>query len=113
MREILLRNPRHVNTMASSILKDEHGRPQVPKGYLGSISHKRTVGVALVAADVPHAMERPQKGIGVDIEQTFSRHRSIAKKVLTEHEMNSLGKLPVSAFVAFHSLLCDPSTRCL
>jgi hypothetical protein len=94
MREILLRGPRDVN-INSCILKDEHGRPQVPLGYLGSISHKRTVGVALVAADIPHATERPQKGVGVDIEQTFSRHRSIAKKVLTENEMNDLGKIPV------------------
>jgi len=76
----------------SSILKDEHGRPQVPKGFLGSISHKQRTGVALVS---PRHIgsSLPKQGIGVDIEQTYSKRINIAKKVLTIGERNDLGKL--------------------
>eukprot|EP00551_Chaetoceros_affinis_P012390 CAMPEP_0203673686 /NCGR_PEP_ID=MMETSP0090-20130426/13549_1 /ASSEMBLY_ACC=CAM_ASM_001088 /TAXON_ID=426623 /ORGANISM="Chaetoceros affinis, Strain CCMP159" /LENGTH=456 /DNA_ID=CAMNT_0050539391 /DNA_START=434 /DNA_END=1804 /DNA_ORIENTATION=+ len=93
-----------VNQMDPSILKDQYGRPQVPKGYIGSISHKKTTGVALVNC-LPIVSEddnsspssppslRPRIGIGVDIEQTFSPRRSIAKKILTKNELEHLGKL--------------------
>jgi len=47
MREAL-RLERHTSK-SISILKDEHGRPTVPNGYLGSISHKGATGVALIA----------------------------------------------------------------
>ena len=89
-----------VTSLDHSILKDEHGRPQVPKGFIGSISHKKTTGVALISSvpDEIHtsmeAMASPPKiGIGVDIEQTFSRRKSIAKKILTKNELENLGKL--------------------
>lgn len=78
-----------------AILKDDHGRPNVPPGYLGSISHKRsgtTTGVALLA---PFSGETVTMGVGVDIEQAASRRRSIAKRVLTEDEMNDLGRIEV------------------
>ena len=80
-----------------SILKDEHGRPKVPKGFLGSISHKKSLGVALVSSQEEVTDEKkntlPIKGIGVDIEQTYSRRRNIAKKVLTTNELSNLGHL--------------------
>ncbi len=92
-----------VSTMDPSILKDEHGRPQVPHGYIGSISHKKDHGVALVStipADVnwqsksgESVIPTPKLGIGVDIEQSFSRRRNIAKKILTPNELNDLGGL--------------------
>lgn len=82
-----------VSKSEHSILKDHHGRPQVPKGFIGSISHKKTTGVALVN-NLPedHSVSStPKIGIGVDIEQTFSRRRSIATKILTRNELESLG----------------------
>ncbi len=92
-----------VSAMDPSILKDEHGRPQVPHGYIGSISHKKDHGVALVStipADVnwqsksgESVMPTPKLGIGVDIEQSFSRRRNIGKKILTPNELNDLGGL--------------------
>ena len=91
-----------------SILKDSHGRPQLPPGYLGSISHKGRTGVALVApAPAPSgeyslsssspstALHRPCLGIGVDIEESKPKRRSIARKVLTPNEQRNLGQLPV------------------
>lgn len=77
------------------ILKDDHGRPNVPILYLGSISHKRslvngTTGVALLAPRVRGM------GVGVDIELASSNRKSIAKRVLTENEINELGRIEVS-----------------
>ena len=88
MREALRLHQHTANGM--SILKDEHGRPTVPNGFLGSISHKGTTGVALVATTQD---ERTITGIGIDIEQTFSGRRSIAPRVLTEREQRELGRI--------------------
>ena len=67
-----------------SILKDSHGRPQLPPGWLGSISHKGRTGVALVVPATVSASDGdgsvssattsttnpnpPLFGIGVDID---------------------------------------------
>lgn len=86
----------------SPILKDEYGRPTVPKGFVGSISHKRSTAVALVEKEQPTSSglsegssldkEVPVKGIGVDIED-ISRKTRIAKRVLTQKELNNVGNL--------------------
>jgi 4'-phosphopantetheinyl transferase N-terminal domain len=96
------------------LLKDAHGRPNVPRGYLGSVSHKKNVAVALVARDgihadgsnlarapPPHASsEPPTRGIGVDLEAAAPRNKvSIARKVLTAEEIDALGNVPVCACV--------------
>lgn len=90
-----------------SILKDSHGRPLLPPGFLGSISHKGRTGVALVTPAPSSSGEcsvsslsstafyPPCFGIGVDIEATKPKRRSIARKVLTPNEQRSLGQLPV------------------
>jgi 4'-phosphopantetheinyl transferase EntD len=80
-------------TIDHPILKDEHGRPQVPPGMRGSISHKVTdectTGVALVA----HSSH--SYSIGVDVEESKTRRRSVATFVLTPHEIETLGQIPV------------------
>jgi len=93
-----------------SILKDKHGRPHVPPGYLGSISHKRLTGVSLVSLDpncdidnnshmdnssgiIKDSSIPLRRGIGVDIEQTFSKRKNIARKVLTKGELANLGNI--------------------
>lgn len=118
LREALVSSTRHaIDTSGStittrtssavtnaSILKDEHGRPQLPDGWLGSISHKRQVGVALaVHSNVNTNMHCTtkfvlRKGVGVDIEETTPKtHINIARKVLTINEQHQLGRqlLPV------------------
>ena len=105
--------PKLSNTDAA-ILKDEYGRPTVPQNFLGSISHKQTTGVALVSFSnsttdiILEHKASPRLGIGVDIEQTLSRRRSIAKKVLTENELNDLGKIEVcvSYLLQIKKLFC-------
>jgi 4'-phosphopantetheinyl transferase EntD len=76
------------------ILKDAYGRPLMPVGLYGSISHKESTAVALVSETA---------SVGVDVEtSTRRRERSIARKVLTPHEISDLGKIEVSfAFPCF------------
>jgi hypothetical protein len=89
----------------SCILKDAYGRPLMPAGLYGSISHKESTAVALISET---------KSIGVDVENS-RRERSIARKVLTPHEISDLGKLEVTkqhgAFFLFPS--CEHLIRCL
>uniref|UniRef100_A0A7S4VUS3 4'-phosphopantetheinyl transferase N-terminal domain-containing protein n=1 Tax=Ditylum brightwellii TaxID=49249 RepID=A0A7S4VUS3_9STRA len=81
----------------AAILKDEHGRPTMPKGVLGSITHKKKTGVALVSS----ASTR-RRGVGVDLEQTCTGRRSIARRILTEGEILNLGCVEVCLlFCAF------------
>jgi len=83
---------------STAILKDDYGRPNVPPGFLGSISHKRSVGVALVANDLPkeELVDGPKLGIGIDIEDCNpSGRRNVARKVLTERELDELGRIEV------------------
>ena len=71
------------------ILKDSYGRPQLHGRVCGSISHKENCGIALIADSTVLA------GVGVDLEQTCRPgKRSIAPKVLTKREQESLGSIP-------------------
>lgn len=79
-------------------LKDRHGRPILPEGFSGSISHKGNVGVALSAPSIPFT------SIGVDIERRASNRRSIARKVLTEREIQELGQLEVRVLCPSYTL---------
>jgi phosphopantetheine--protein transferase-like protein len=120
------------NMIRNSILKDMYGRPQLPEGILGSISHKGPTGVALVRrmdgaghaaledVSVPHPM-----GIGVDLEDVTNAHqrRNVARKVLTPEETTQLGtlapdvsmeeeillrfSLKESVYKAMHPLICQ------
>ena len=99
------------SSIRNSILKDMYGRPKLPYGYLGSISHKGLMGVALVqeqplppppsssssqvVKERPLLQTSPRMGIGVDIEDIRHAHRrrNVARKVLTPHEIQNLGTL--------------------
>jgi len=103
-----------------SMLKDEFGRPNIPPGFLGSISHKKTTGVALVAADDDDGHSK--KGIGIDVEQTLSRRPDIGRAILTKDEQANLGNvhglpqdvevmvrfsLKESIYKAMHPIICQ------
>ena len=76
------------------ILKDAYGRPTLPPTFLGSISHKGDVAVALVAMTTTTDGEPHHDwAIGVDLEVRQKGHSRIAQRVLTQHERNSLGLL--------------------
>lgn len=63
------------------VLPDERGAPRLPVGALGSISHKRTLAVALAAP----ASEQGW-ALGVDLEEDRPLRVDIARRVLTEQE---------------------------
>lgn len=83
------------------ILKDEYGRPMVPPGFLGSISHKKNIGVALVAEDCEldnscedKSVKPPLiKGVGIDIEKATALKTRIERKILTPNEQENLGQI--------------------
>ena len=80
--------------LAKPILKDEHGRPDIPDGFIGSISHKQSTGIALVAK---HDIKAgPRTSIGIDIERCDRGSSRIAKRILTPLERSELGQLEVS-----------------
>jgi 4'-phosphopantetheinyl transferase EntD len=94
------------------ILRDSHGRPQLPPcknpnnqhGHVfGSISHKQDRGVALVSSGRTIAPSGNGvddnlilAGVGVDLEMTSrpDGKLSIAKRILTQSEQQSMGNLP-------------------
>uniref|UniRef100_A0A7S1BBU9 4'-phosphopantetheinyl transferase N-terminal domain-containing protein n=1 Tax=Corethron hystrix TaxID=216773 RepID=A0A7S1BBU9_9STRA len=78
------------------ILRDGHGRPALPSGYVGSISHKQTLAAALVDLDDDNFWKRDRvRGIGVDIERVMSKSGSaLGRRVLTERERGALGNIP-------------------
>lgn len=114
-------------SIRNSILKDMYGRPQLPEGIFGSISHKGRTGVALVRRSSPASPNEKKQnmGIGVDLEDASYAHRRrhVARKVLTPGEMAHLGTLaPVvspdeeillrfslkeSVYKAMHPLICQ------
>jgi 4'-phosphopantetheinyl transferase EntD len=84
------------------LLKDEHGRPKLPPGALGSISHKKNTAVALVQCRRDDDINdndndsKMQMGIGVDIELTSMNGRpSIARRILTPNELSTLGQVAI------------------
>ncbi len=88
---------RQVLDTKEPILKDAYGRPRLPAGYVASISHKGPVGVALLQASM-------MGSIGVDLEYSHG-NPNVARKVLTPHEQESLGQIPVGTHVE-DDLLC-------
>jgi len=67
---------------AQPILSTPRGAPAMPPGFVGSVSHKRTVAVALCARE-----SRPRATIGVDVEDSRPLRTDIASRVLTSEEL--------------------------
>jgi len=72
-----------IGKTAPAILGDERGAPRLPDGLTGSISHKESVAVALVAVEA-------EARVGVDVELDVARARDIAEKVLRAEELGAL-----------------------
>ncbi len=65
--------------------RDDRGAPVMPAGWLGSISHKRTRAVALVARD-----DGSGARIGVDLERAAEPRTAIEHRVLRPAELAAL-----------------------
>lgn len=77
----------HPGAAPGPILPDERGAPAMPAGLAGSVSHKRTLAVALVA-------RRGLGSIGVDLEDIGPERAGIEARVLTEAEIARIADLP-------------------
>lgn len=70
----------------AAILSDSRGRPCLPSGWMGSVSHKRGLGVAAVTVDDGWT-------IGVDIEAARPARVDLAPRILTSDEIAALRPL--------------------
>jgi enterobactin synthetase component D len=68
-------------------LPDDRGAPRIPAGFVASISHKRTIAVAMAARDTGARL-------GVDIEDYGPPRPGIAQHVLRPSELAELEGLP-------------------
>lgn len=112
------------------LLVNGHGAPMLPQGLSGSVSHKRTLAVGLVA--------RSRFGrLGVDLEDLAPERMGIAERVLLPEELAAIQALPehrrwtglvlrfsmkeaiykalhpyVERYVGFHEALVRPDIDC-
>jgi enterobactin synthetase component D len=71
-----------------AILATPRGAPLLPPGAVGSVSHKRSVAVALAALAAT-----PTVTVGIDVEEIRTLRTDIAKRVLTSDEHATLAAL--------------------
>jgi len=88
------------NEREHPVLRTSRGAPLMPPGVLGSVSHKRTLAVALVAPQAPDVHT-----LGVDVEERpgvaeLSRP-DLAPKILTANERSTLGDLSLRDALAY------------
>lgn len=75
-----------VGAPRAALLATARGAPAVPAGFVGSVSHKRQLAVALAAPD-------EGAGLGVDVEVAVAGRIDIARKVLTDAELRAVDAL--------------------
>lgn len=68
------------------VLPDAYGAPAVPAGLLGSVSHKHSLAVAILA--------RGEPGLGIDLEDTSGDRPGVARRVLRPEELAAVDELP-------------------
>ena len=78
---------------ALPILSTPRGAPALPSGYVGSVSHKRELAVAIVARAEP----TPRTTLGIDVEIPRPLRTDIAPRVLTDDERAALAGLDPAA----------------
>jgi 4'-phosphopantetheinyl transferase EntD len=78
---------------APAMLSTARGAPMLPPGFVGSVSHKRELAVAIVARAEP----TPRTTIGIDVEVPRPRHVDISARVLTPAERAAVAGLDPAA----------------
>ena len=68
------------------LLQTPRGAPVMPRGLVGSVSHKSRLAIAMVSRD-------DQRTLGVDLEDYAPERLNIAPRVLTEGELDEVRKL--------------------
>lgn len=78
---------RAAGTPERAVLPDDRGAPRLPPGWVGSVSHKRTMAVGMVA--------RAHDGtLGVDLEDRLPERVHLADRLLRPPELETLQALP-------------------
>lgn len=77
---------RQIGASLGPVLPDERGTPVLPRGFVGSVSHKRTLAVAMVARD-------SQGTLGVDVEDRLPERLRIADRILRPDELAAIAPL--------------------
>jgi len=83
------------------ILSTPRGAPAMPPGFVGSVSHKRELAVAIAARAEP----TPRTTVGIDVEVARPLRADIAPRVLTPAERSAMAGLTGAArdaAVLFH-----------
>jgi 4'-phosphopantetheinyl transferase EntD len=84
---LALREARHaLGAPIGPSLPDDRGAPSMPPGFVGSVSHKRTLAVAIAARDVEGI-------VGVDLEDRAPARLRIADRVLRPPEVEALAAI--------------------
>jgi 4'-phosphopantetheinyl transferase EntD len=73
---------------AGPILSTARGAPQLPAGFVGSITHKTALAAALAAP-----ADEPLRTLGVDLEIAGRLRTDIASRILTPEEMEAFAPL--------------------
>jgi phosphopantetheine--protein transferase-like protein len=74
---------------ARPILSTPRGAPALPPGFVGSVSHKRELAVAIVARAEP----TPRTTLGIDVELPRALRTDISARVLTSDERTVVARL--------------------
>jgi 4'-phosphopantetheinyl transferase EntD len=76
-----------------AILSTPRGAPALPPGFVGSVSHKRELAVAIVARAAP----TPRTTLGIDVEIPRALRTDISTRVLTAGERAAIADLTPAA----------------
>jgi 4'-phosphopantetheinyl transferase EntD len=82
-----------VGSGASPMLSTPRGAPALPPGFVGSVSHKRELAVAIVARAEP----TPRSTLGIDVEIPRALRTDISTRVLTPAERAAVAALDPAA----------------
>ena len=75
------------------IVSTPRGAPAMPPGFVGSVSHKRTLAVAIAA----RAEQTPRRTVGIDVELPRAFRLDVSRRVLTPDENVALADLEPAA----------------
>jgi enterobactin synthetase component D len=92
---------------APAILADDRGAPQLPQGFVGSISHKNELAAALVAP-------ARQGFVGIDIELAAPSRLPIERRILTPREQAHVFGRDVTLYFSIKEAIykaIDPMVR--
>lgn len=93
---------RQLGAPLGPVLPDARGTPVLPEGWVGSVSHKRTLAIAMAA-------RRHDGTLGIDLEDRAPARLRIADRILRPDELAALEALPERE--RWHALLLRFSVK--